>query len=161
MTTIGEVRSGGQTGADRAALDTARTFGVPTAGWCPAGGWAEDHPDAPGLLRDYPELRPTPDRDPRTRTMWNVRDADATVVVIPSSAHSPGTTLTCEHARALGRPLLVVTGLDPAPVVAWLATLGPDVVLNCAGPRESQSPGVYAAMARLLTAVFGTFEFDG
>ena len=35
--------SGGQTGVDRAALDVAIELGIPYRGWCPKGGWAEDH----------------------------------------------------------------------------------------------------------------------
>jgi len=36
------MRSGGQTGVDRAALDAAVLMGRPYEGWCPKGGWAED-----------------------------------------------------------------------------------------------------------------------
>src|SRR5260221_4757186 len=38
------VVSGGQTGADRAALDWALTHGVECGGWCPKGRKAEDRP---------------------------------------------------------------------------------------------------------------------
>lgn len=72
------IRSGGQTGVDRGALDAARAAGVPIVGWCPAGGWAEDLTETPGLLTDYPELRETPSPEPAQRTEWNVRDSDVT-----------------------------------------------------------------------------------
>ncbi len=36
--------SGGQTGADRAALDFAINHGIPHGGWCPKGRKAEDEP---------------------------------------------------------------------------------------------------------------------
>ena len=36
--------SGGQTGADRAALDWAIERGIPHGGFCPAGRMAEDGP---------------------------------------------------------------------------------------------------------------------
>lgn len=36
--------SGGQTGADRAALDVAIRKGFPHGGWCPKGRKAEDGP---------------------------------------------------------------------------------------------------------------------
>jgi len=36
--------SGGQTGADRAALDWAIERGIPHGGWCPQGRRAEDGP---------------------------------------------------------------------------------------------------------------------
>ena len=41
---ITRILSGGQTGADRAALDWAIEHGIPHGGWCPKGRWAEDGP---------------------------------------------------------------------------------------------------------------------
>jgi hypothetical protein len=63
-----KVISGGQTGADRAALDVATEQGLAYGGWCPKGGWAEDLSDPPGVLALYPDLRETPDADPGQRT---------------------------------------------------------------------------------------------
>ena len=57
---IRRIRTGGQTGVDRAAMDISRKYGIPLCGWRPKNGWAEDYPSAPGLRRDYPELRETP-----------------------------------------------------------------------------------------------------
>lgn len=39
---IKKIISGGQTGADRAALDVALKFGNPHGGWIPKGRKAED-----------------------------------------------------------------------------------------------------------------------
>ena len=39
---ISKLVSGGQTGADRAALDVALRYGFPHGGWCPQGRKAED-----------------------------------------------------------------------------------------------------------------------
>jgi len=50
------MRSGGQTGVDRAALDAAVFTGRPYEGWCPKGGWAEDCLHPPGLLTNIPTL---------------------------------------------------------------------------------------------------------
>src|SRR5262245_26933171 len=41
-TGIARIVSGGQTGADRAALDWALAHGIPHGGWCPKGRRAED-----------------------------------------------------------------------------------------------------------------------
>lgn len=146
---ISQIISGGQTGADRAALDVAIELGIDYGGRCPAGGWAEDFPEPPGLLAFYPRLTPTAEREPGVRTRLNVRDSDATLVVWDGQTPSPGTQLTIETARDLGRPLLVTPG-DTEDTLAWLATLGGAVVLNVAGPRESNCPGTYARTARLL-----------
>ena len=53
------IRSGGQSGVDRAALDFARCQNIEICGWCPKGGWAEDYPEAPGIKEMYPELQET------------------------------------------------------------------------------------------------------
>jgi putative molybdenum carrier protein len=155
-----EIRSGGQTGVDRAALDVARTLGIPTAGWCPHGGWAEDFPEPPGLLAAYPMLTPTPSHDPRQRTAWNVRDSDATLILTPrgDAADSPGADLTRAFAELVFlKPYIVVdVGRHDADagVAAWIhARMNGSarlVRLNVAGPRESESPGVYARASELL-----------
>ena len=146
------VVSGGQTGADRAALDAAIELGLPYGGWCPPGGWAEDLPDPPGLLARYPELREAPPGPRSTRTRLNVRDSDATLVLVHDpAAPSAGTRLTVEVASALGRPVHVARADDAAGVAAWIGTLGP-VVLNVAGPRESEDAGLQAAAFRTLVS---------
>lgn len=159
------IRSGGQSGVDRAALDFALARGIPYGGWCPAGWRAEDFPTPPGLLERYPALTPTPSADPRQRTAWNVRDADATVVVLPDgpATASPGTELTLVCARLLfPGPVRVADLLDPdaeAALAAWLTSCaraagdaGLDV--NVAGPRESEAPGSYRRTLRLLEAAW-------
>jgi hypothetical protein len=46
MLLIERIVSGGQTGADRAALDRAIENEIPHGGWCPRGRLAEDGPIA-------------------------------------------------------------------------------------------------------------------
>jgi hypothetical protein len=143
------VVAGGQTGVDRAALDAALAAGVACGGWCPRGRAAED-----GRIADRYPLRETPDDDPAQRTGWNVRDADATLILARGPLRG-GTALARVQAEALGRPLLVVD-LDRAPrpdaIRAWLREYAVRT-LNVAGPRESESPGVYANARALLEAV--------
>ena len=52
---IKKIISGGQTGADRAALDTAINLCIPHGGWIPKGRKAED-----GSLSDKYELQELP-----------------------------------------------------------------------------------------------------
>jgi hypothetical protein len=152
---VARIVSGGQSGVDRAALEVGRRLGLPIGGWCPAGGRAEDLAEPPGLLAAYPELAPTASDDPRVRTRWNVRDSDATLVLVRGDAASPGTRLTIAIADELGRPHLVADVRDVEAVRAWLGALPDGVVLNVAGPRESQAPGIRAEAAALLDAVLG------
>ena len=76
---IRKIRTGGQSGVDRAALDVARELNIEICGWCPQGGWAEDYTTPPGLLSDYPELTETPSAGTTQRTLWNMRDAKAVI----------------------------------------------------------------------------------
>ena len=52
---IKKIISGGQTGADRAALDVAIELGIPHGGWIPKGRKAED-----GVLPDKYQLQEMP-----------------------------------------------------------------------------------------------------
>jgi hypothetical protein len=146
--------SGGQSGADRAALDWAIRHGVPYGGWCPHGGLAEDLTEPPGLLATYPLLRETSRPDVDDRTTFNVRDSDATLLVIlPGTEPSGGTAFTRDEALRLGRPHLLTDGLDTDVVRAWLASLPVGLTLNVAGPRESRAPGIYLLVTALLDAL--------
>jgi hypothetical protein len=151
------VVSGGQTGVDRAALDAAISLGIPYGGWCPLGGWAEDMPEPPGLLRRYPLLRESHSREPAERTRLNVRDSDATLVLCPGASLAPGsgTELTVAVARELGRPHAVLDPADLDGARALVAGLRDGATLNVAGPRESGAPGIYARARRLLADLLG------
>lgn len=153
MTLVARIVSGGQTGVDRAALDAGRRHGIPVGGWCPLDGWAEDLVEPPGLLALYPQLRSTGSPDPDVRTQWNVRDSDATLVLHRRGAASMGTDLAVRVAVELGRPHLVADVRDIEAVRAWLAALQDGAVLNVAGPRESEAPGIAGEAAALLDAV--------
>lgn len=141
--------SGGQSGVDRAALVVGAQLGIPVGGWCPAGGWAEDVPDVRAL---FPHLRETESTDPAERTILNVRDSDATLVLVRGGIVSPGTGLTLKVAVRSGKPHLLADVQHPQVVATWLAKLD-EPVLNVAGPRESQAPGIFEQAGLLLRAV--------
>jgi len=152
---IAAIRSGGQTGVDRGALDAARAAGVTIEGWCPAGGWAEDLPGAPGLLTDYPESQETPSPEPAQRTEWNVRDSEVTLIISPdteagSSGVSPGTALTRGLASSHSRPVRTVGQGDVADTFKWLQNQGTELTVNIAGQRESEWPGAFEASFRIV-----------
>jgi hypothetical protein len=159
--------SGGQTGVDRAALDAAIARRIAWGGWCPNCGWAEDLPDPPGLLAQYPNLRETPLSDPTQRTEWNVRDSDAILVIVDVKglAVSKGTGDAEEWTSHYGKPLLVVDvsrSDAAATVAAWLRRqverFGAAMKLGVAGPRESEAPGIYASTYELLVTVLSAAE---
>lgn len=143
-----KIVSGGQTGADRAALDFALRHGLEHGGWCPAGRKAEDGPiDVRYALTEA-------GGGYATRTRWNVRDSDGTLVLNVGEL-AGGTLLTTEQARRQGRPLKVVqldAGISEElvrDVRTWLVDHEIQV-LNVAGPRESQRVGIYGIALALL-----------
>src|SRR5262245_9389748 len=145
-----KIVSGGQTGVDRAALDVALELGIHCGGWCPKGRRAED-----GAIHVRYPLTETPWWGYPQRTEWNVRDSDGTLVLVRSEPDR-GTRLTIEAAARLEKPCLVLKlNEQAAPAVArsW-AKHHALAVLNVAGPRESESPGIYADAARFLREFF-------
>lgn len=146
--------SGGQTGVDRAALDAAIACGLPYRGWCPKGGWAEDKPAPPGVLALYPNLHETPEAAPEQRTAWNVRDADAILVLTGAGGLrcSKGTGLAVATADAAHKPCAVIDLDDPeAPAQTQAFLRAHDGQAVCiGGPRESETPGIYEKAKTLL-----------
>ncbi|WP_084078263.1 YpsA SLOG family protein [Demequina sp. NBRC 110057] len=148
---IARIIAGGQTGVDRGALDAAIAMKVVHGGWCPAGGIAEDKPYAPGVLIDYPGLKPTMSADPEIRTRLNVRDSHATLVLGDPEV-SEGAARAVGTAAELSRPCLV-SPATPDEAFAWLSGLGRELLINVAGPRESQWPGARDASYAFVTAL--------
>ncbi len=144
--------SGGQTGADRAALDVGLELGIEIGGWVPRGRIAEDGPIPAG----YSNLHEADSAEPAMRTSLNVRDADATVIVFHGELVG-GSALTAHVADALGRPCLLLDlarqDADEASVALadWLVEHSP-AVLNVAGPRATEDPKIHAATKRVLGA---------
>jgi hypothetical protein len=142
--------SGGQTGADRAALDVAIERGLQVGGWVPKGRLAEDGP----IPERYSGLVETESSDPAVRTTSNVRESDATLIVSHGSL-TGGSVVTLEEARRRGKPVLHVDLQKLAPKSAavqlgqWLADVSPRI-LNVAGPRASEDATIFRAVVVLL-----------
>jgi hypothetical protein len=152
MSKIVEVRSGGQSGADRGAMDAAQENGVPVSGWCPAGGWAEDYPTPPGVLELYPQMLETPSSDVAQRTEWNIRDSSCCIAL---NTHERGTSRGTDIGYAFYEkydiPSFEIIVDDQATIdeqieraCEWLRSLNDDaLVLGIGGPRASEFPGIY------------------
>ena len=158
-----KVVSGGQTGVDRAALDAAMDLGIEVGGWCPKGRLAVD-----GTIPSKYPLKETTDESYSTRTRWNVRDSDATLIIFGDEL-TGGTAQTIEYCGLLGKPYGVhqltragtstAAGADRdlAEVLHWLDSL-PISVLNVAGPREGTVCPVYNRTFTFLRGLFRTFQ---
>jgi hypothetical protein len=148
---VRRIVSGGQTGADRGALDAAIELGIEHGGYCPGGRRAED-----GRIPAHYNLVETGSRQYPERTRRNVIESDGTLVVT-RGAPTGGTALTVDIAQREGRPLLLIDLADPesnpdSVIRRWLEAHRIEV-LNVAGPRASGASGIAEAVHRLLVAV--------
>lgn len=156
-----QVISGGQTGADRAALLAAESLNIPTGGWMPKGFQAADgcHPDF--ATRFGVREHPSPLYPPRTRA--NILAACATLC-LEGVTHSRGVTLTRNLASKAQKPLLRVAfapdsqgliqaNLPANEVIAWIHSIQIRV-LNVAGNEESRAPGLQEAARLFLLKAF-------
>lgn len=145
-TIIEKIISGGQSGVDRAALDVAIACGLSCGGWVPRGRRAEDGP----LDARYP-MAETPEADYDVRTRRNVEDSEGTLVLTRGEPFG-GTKLSLDIASSIGKPYHIVDlkrGHSPLAALRWLEAKEPRT-LNVAGPRESDSPGIYDEAATFL-----------
>jgi hypothetical protein len=151
--TLRKIVSGGQTGADRAGLDWAIGRGLPHGGWCPKGRKAED-----GVIDRRYNLVETPSEDYSQRTEWNVRDSDGTAVFSMRKELRGGSLLTVEIAGRYNKPVIHLRQDEQANHAQELRSFIDEFeisVLNVAGPRESDEPGVYQFAARVLDLALG------
>jgi HAD superfamily hydrolase (TIGR01509 family) len=146
---IAKLVSGGQTGADRAALDFAIEHEIPHGGWCPADRLAEDGP----IPSQY-NLSETPSSAYAERTEWNVRDSDGTVVFSIEAALKGGTKETTEFAMKYGKPVLHLSriGGPATPETELLRFIRDNQIrtLNVAGPRASAEPEIAGFVREVL-----------
>jgi hypothetical protein len=151
-----KIISGGQTGADRAALDWAIARGLPHGGWCPRGRLAED-----GVIPGCYELAETPSPNFAQRTEWNVRDSDGTVIFSVAPVLAGGSRATAEFAQQHHKPCLHLSHerddkYAAAKLRDFLVEHGIKI-LNVAGPRQSQEPEV----GRFVSEVLGQLQREG
>ena len=146
-----KIVSGGQTGADRVALDRALAHNVECGGWCPKGRKAEDGPIDP----KYP-LKETPSASYLQRTEWNVRDGDATVLFSVNPVSTGGSKRTVAFARKHKKPHLHLCARDNAAAGKLTVFIEEHRVkiLNVAGPRASKEPGVGEFVLSTLDKAF-------
>lgn len=138
-----KIVSGGQTGVDRAALDVALELGIPAGGWCPRGRLAED-----GVIPERYPLRELRGGGYRERTLRNVVDSDATVLIYFSRT-TGGTDLTRRYCMQESKPVLLLDGagmqaVESADQLLQFVRAHGVHVLNVAGPRASGDDRCYA-----------------
>ena len=88
-----KIISGGQTGADRAALDVAIELDIPHGGWIPKGKKTEA-----GVIPDKYQLKEMPTASYPKRTEQNVIDSDGTLILTHGKL-TGGSALTARMIR--------------------------------------------------------------
>jgi hypothetical protein len=150
---IKKIVSGGQTGADQAALDTAIKLDIPHGGWLPKGRLTEAGP-LPGKY----QLKEMASSSYSKRTEQNVIDSDGTLIFSHGEL-TGGSKLTQEFAEKHFRPFLHVDlnktiSFDAArDINSWVRKNSIET-LNVAGPRASSDPNIYQAVTDILEASF-------
>jgi hypothetical protein len=150
--TIPTIVSGGQTGADRAALDWAISHHVPHDGWCPKGRLAEDGP-----IPSVYTLRETGTPRYPERTEKNILESDGTVIFSMTDTVEGGTKLTMELVRRHRKPLLLISAEAKRGHAAGLRRFIVEQGvkrLNVAGPRASKEPRVGEFVKQVLEEAF-------
>lgn len=146
---VTKIISGGQAGADRAALDWAILNGIPHSGWCPRGRKAED-----GEIPSTYLLEETESEGYLQRTRLNIVSSNGTLI-LNIGVLDGGSLKTEQIAAKLNKPHLTLQ-LDSGEwpemrdkTIYWLKLNGISC-LNIAGPREGKRPGIYEATRKFL-----------
>jgi putative molybdenum carrier protein len=139
---IQKIISGGQTGADQAALDIAIKLGIPYGGWIPKG-----RPTENGKLPDKYKLKEMQTKSYPKRTEQNVIDSDGTLIITHGKL-TGGSKLTQKVARKHDRPFIHINlnktllFMASSKINSWIIENGIEV-LNVAGSRASKDSEIY------------------
>ena len=151
---INKIISGGQTGADQAALDVAIKLGISHGGWIPKGRITEN-----GVLDDKYKLKEMDTTSYNRRTEQNVVDSNGTLIISHGKL-TGGSDYTRDMALHHNRPVLHIdlneTIIFQAAkrIRSWIAEHRIRI-LNVAGPRASKDPDIYRSTTDVLeTALY-------
>ncbi len=145
--------SGGQTGADLAALDAAIKLDIPHGGWIPKGRITEN-----GTLPEKYKLEEMPTASYVERTEQNVIDSDGTLIV-SHGILTGGSAYTRDVALEHEQPWLHIdlnkTGVFDAAMILSRWVLKNNIeILNVAGPRASKDPKIYRAVLNIIESAY-------
>lgn len=144
-----KIISGGQTGADAAALDWAIANGLQHGGWCPKGRKCET-----GTIDLKYQLVETSTSGYLARTERNVIDSDATIIFTLSDQLAGGSLRTEGFARKHGKPCFHFRpGVDPKFIGSFVKR-NQVRVLNAAGSRASTAEGIELLVLKAFDAAF-------
>jgi len=146
---VKKIVSGGQTGADQAALDAAIDLSIAHGGWISKGRKTENGP-----LPERYQLQEMDTDSYAKRTEQNVIDSDGTLIISHGNL-TGGSDYTRKMAVQHNRPWIHI---DLEQTIAFQAAenirswiLDHQIeTLNVAGPRASTDPEIYQAVTDVL-----------
>ena len=154
-TRIIKIISGGQTGVDRAALDTAIELDLEHGGFCPKGRFAED-----GVILNKYNLTELNNSQYLMRTFENVQASDGTLIIHQGKV-SGGTLKTKDYCQMINKSFFEVNLLEnlekiPLNFDTWIKE-NHIIIMNIAGPRESAA-SIYNRTLLLLMDLLSYYK---
>lgn len=145
-----KIFSGGQNGADRAALDAAMELGIETGVFCPKDRRAED-----GRIPEHYPLTELKSTEYTDRTLKNVLESDASLICYKKQMDN-GTELTavfCEKNNKACLKVCVDRQNSIEDILDWIDQ-NEIRVLNIAGSRASSEEDIYEVVKPFLMKLF-------
>jgi len=150
---LNAIVSGGEAGAERAALDVAISRQIPYQGYCPKGRRTEF-----GAIPSRYNLSETP-IDETSQSLWfNVSSSDGTVIFAPPSLRRDSRPVlivaACRRAR---RPYVILHSkfeleTDLRMIVGFFNAYNPGT-LYITGRAEATTKGLYDYVTKVLTSL--------
>ncbi|MDD9304708.1 MAG: hypothetical protein HUK40_21130 [Desulfobacter sp.] len=159
MEMLEQIISGGQTGADQAALDTAIKFDILHGGWISKGRKTEAGP----LPAKY-NLKQMDTPDYPSRTRQNILDSHGTVIIARGPLKG-GSRLTYSYTLESERPccridLFKQDIFEAALVLKDFISQNYIQILNVAGPRASHDPAIYFDVRSVIESMLYLFYLE-
>lgn len=154
MNKLKKIISGGQTGADQAALDFALENDIEIRGFVPKNRFAENG----RISEKYKNLIETETDNTSERTRLNVKTGDVTLILSHGELKG-GSLLTKEFAEKYKKPFLHIDfsclSIEEAAALTqkWLDSIDYRN-LNIAGSRASEDAEIYDKTKKLLDYLF-------
>jgi len=150
---VKKIISGGQVGADQAALDVAIKLGIPHGGWIQKGRKTQS-----GTLPEKYQLKEMPTASYKERIEQNVIDSDGTLIIShgkPTGASDYSRKMALRHKRQfLHIDLVQLNTLKAAKLInSWIA-LRHIKTLHVTGSRTSEDSKIYKATIDVLESAY-------
>ncbi|MDY6801271.1 MAG: putative molybdenum carrier protein [Bacteroidota bacterium] len=147
-----KIIAGGQTGVDTGALDFALDNHFPCGGYCP-----QDRKNENGKIPLKYPLTEINSNNYIDRTLRNVIESDGTLIIKDKLPLKKGSVDTIALCKKYKKPFFIaeinLQSENRDQIIHWLE-INNIKILNVAGNRESQSPGIAKKTYTLLKFLF-------